>query len=195
MKKRTGIFGGSFDPVHTGHIRSASSFLKSGLIDDLLVLLTPDPPHKRDKDRPSYHHRLQMLRLAFAEIEGVTVSDIETTLPLPSYTLQTVHHLTCAYPDTIFYFCVGEDSLASFDTWYKYEEILKKVDLLAAERPGYSAENIPETIRESVIFVDHVPVDISSTRIRSQSFKEIYDCPQTVIDYILTHRLYDQQMR
>ena len=173
----------------------ARSFLKSGLIDNLLVLLTPDPPHKRNIEKPSYHHRMEMLRLAFSEMERITISDLETTLPQPSYTLQTVNHLTKRYPDTLFYLCIGEDSLASFDTWYNYNEILDKTDLLTAERPGYSAENIPENIRESVIFVDHNPVDISSTRIRSQSFKKNYDCPEPVIDYILTHRLYEQHER
>lgn len=192
MKKRTGIFGGSFDPVHTGHVSLARSYLNSGLIDELLVLLTPDPPHKRNIEKPSYQHRMEMLRLAFSEMERIIISDLETILPQPSYTLQTVNHLTERYPNTRFYLCIGEDSLASFDTWYNYKLILDKSDLLTAERPGYSTEYIPENIRESVIFVDHKPIDISSTRIRNQRLKTNYDCPQPVIDYILTHRLYEQ---
>jgi len=190
VKSRRGIFGGTFDPVHTGHIHSALSFLNSGLIDDLLVLLTPDPPHKDTSGRTPYHHRLEMLRLAFNGVHNVIVSDLETTLPQPSYTLQTVDYLTQANPDTLFYLCIGQDSLSAFHTWYKYEEILAKTDLLVAERPGYPTDQLAETIRESVIFVNHEPVDISSTRIRNRSHAINYHTPQAVIDYILENQLY-----
>lgn len=191
MKKRTGIFGGSFDPVHNGHISLVRSFLKSGLIDDLLILLTPDPPHKKDIKKVSYLHRMEMLKLAFPKTAKITISDLETTLPLPSYTFQTIQYLEKNYPDICYYLCIGEDSLAAFETWYKYEEILARVDLLTAERPGYDTDRIPERIKESVIFADHIPVDLSSTRLRSLGNKGIYDCPQSVIDYIRKHRLYE----
>src|SRR5690625_6428477 len=83
-----------------------------------------------------------MLRLAFNGVHNVIVSDLETTLPQPSYTLQTVDYLTQANPDTLFYLCIGQDSLSAFHTWYKYEEILAKTDLLVAERPGYPTDQL-----------------------------------------------------
>lgn len=166
--------------------------MNSGLIDDLLVLLTPDPPHKKTSDRTAYHHRLEMLGLAFNGINNVTVSDLETSLPQPSYTLQTVGYLTRVYPDTLFYLCIGQDSLSAFHTWYKYEEILEKTDLLVAERPGYPTDQFSETIRESIIFVEHEPVDISSTRIRNRTDAISYNTPQVVIDYILENQLYEK---
>lgn len=147
MTKRTGIFGGSFDPVHFGHLRLARSFLNSGLIDNLLILLTPDPPHKQGVKKSLYHHRLEMLKIAFQNKKNVTISDLEKKLPQPSYSLQTVDHLQAKHPNTQFYLCMGEDSLQHFSTWFKYKEILNKIDLLIAERPGYNAENISEEIK------------------------------------------------
>src|SRR5690625_7638605 len=88
-------------------------------------------------------------------------------------------------PDILLYLSIGQDSLSAFHTWYKYEEILAKTDLLVAERPGYPTDQLAETIRESVIFVNHEPVDISSTRIRNRSHAINYHTPQAVIDYIL----------
>ena len=166
MDKRTGIFGGSFDPVHTGHVSLAKSFLESGLIHHLLILLTPDPPHKQSEIRAGYEDRLAMLKIAFREFENVEISTLEQQLPTPSYTLQTIEYLQDLYPENLFYLCIGEDSLVNFHQWHRYLEILKRLDLIVAERPGYDSQNVSEEIMESVIMVDHHPVEASSTEIR-----------------------------
>lgn len=195
-KKRTGIFGGSFDPVHKGHVALARSFLGSGLIHKLLILLTPDPPHKQNEKKTAYEDRLAMLLVAFKGIDNVKISTLERELPSPSYTLQTIEHLQKSNPDTLFYLCIGEDSLVQFDTWHKYKEILKRVDLIVAERPGYSRQSVSDGILESVIMIDHKPVKASSTEVRqglqqtSRCIDKKTDLPETVRKYIDEKGLY-----
>lgn len=196
MKKRVGIFGGTFDPVHTGHVALARSFLDSGLIDRLLVTLTPEAPHKQGKDKTSFDDRLAMLNLAFDEIEHAEVSTLEQRLPSPSYTLQTIKHLQETHPDTLFYLCMGEDSLVQFHKWYKYKEILKRADLIVAERPDYDYREVSDEILESVIMVDHNPVEASSTDVRQELQAGSYgtgnetEVPEAVRKYIDEKGLY-----
>lgn len=152
---------------------------------------TPDPPHKPGAKAP-FKDRVEMLRLAFSGMDGVTVSDLENRLKFPSYTLQTVKVLQQNDPDTRFYLCIGEDSLASFHEWHRYDELLKRVPLLVAERPGTDSRNIAPDILEKVIFVEHQPVDLSSSKIRkSRSGRQVPELPEEVKTYIQTHQLYD----
>ena len=190
MEKRVGIFGGSFDPVHNGHIQIARSFLKSGLIRQLLVLPTPSPPHKQGLDQADYTHRFEMLKLAFRSIDHIQVSNLEQTLPHPSYTLQTIEHLQREYPGSIFYLCLGEDSLRDFHKWYQYKKILDKVNLLVAKRPEINTTEVAPEILEKTIFIKHEPVSVSSTEIRQTNGHEANDLPPSVADYIKKHNLY-----
>ncbi|NBC66806.1 MAG: nicotinate (nicotinamide) nucleotide adenylyltransferase [Bacteroidetes bacterium] len=190
MEKRVGIFGGSFDPVHNGHIKIARSFLNSGLIRELLILLTPSPPHKQATDQTDFSHRFEMLKLAFQSEEQVRVSDLEKELPQPSYTLQTIKHLQNRYPDAIFYLCLGQDSLRDFHKWHKYKKILERVTLLVASRPDVDTSSVDPEILEKVIFIDHEPVSVSSTEIRNRREEERNELPAAVAEYIERHHLY-----
>lgn len=194
MSERIGVFGGAFDPVHNGHISIALSFLKSNVVHRLLILPTPDPPHKKKDSLTSFQHRLRMLEIAFKDMEKVTVSELENRLPSPSYSLQTINHLQKINPSAVYYLCIGEDSLESFNSWYKYREVLKKSCLLVAERPGYHASKISDDILERAIFVDHHPIAISSTEIRNHTGKRntLYQLsiPDEVREYIAGNNLY-----
>lgn len=188
LKTRVGIFGGSFDPVHKGHVAIARSFLESRLVDQLLILPAAVAPHKKDAEQTPFHHRFEMLKQAFSKTDRVKISDLEAALPEPSYTLQTLRYLKDHYPGTVFFLCLGEDSLQAFSTWHRYKDILEWVPLLAARRPGFdSAEADPE-ILERTIFIDHKPIDISSTGIRNRVNEQLL--PREVVNYIRKHKLY-----
>lgn len=191
---RIGIFGGAFDPVHLGHVKIAGSFLASKIIDKLLVLPTPVSPHKKDQEQTPFEHRYEMLKLAFQEFDKVLVSDLESHLPKPSYTLRTIESLQEKHPQNKYFLCIGEDSLAAFHTWWKYEEILKRTPLIVASRPGTDSSSIAGEILERAIFIDHTEVDVSSTEIREKasmkddSLKLLV--PGSVAHYIFNNKLY-----
>ena len=193
MSARVGLFGGTFDPVHNGHISIARSFLASGLIDEIWILLTPYPPHKTGADHSGYTLRLKMLEAAFRDIEHVSISTIEEQLPKPSYSIQTIRHLKEEYPDTTFYFCMGEDSLSQFHTWKDHHQIVEECELLVAQRPGETHKNVDKEILAQSHFVDHEPLDIASSEIREKvkSGRSVSDeVPESVLKIIEKERLY-----
>lgn len=193
MKRRTGLFGGTFDPVHNGHISIAESFLNSGLIDELWVLLSPYPPHKLEEQRAGYTHRLEMLNMVFGEDSRVQISTVENELPKPSYTVQTVKHLKNVYPRREFFFCMGEDSLSAFHTWKYYREIIEECELIVARRPGAGHKMVEDAVLSKTHFADHDPLDISSTGIKTlvRAGKDISEMvPERVRAYIEKEHLY-----
>ncbi|MTI86661.1 MAG: nicotinate (nicotinamide) nucleotide adenylyltransferase [Balneolaceae bacterium] len=166
MVKRIGLFGGTFDPVHKGHESIADSFLNSEYIDELWVLLTPFPPHKKEQNHAPYKFRLQMLKAVFSAKQNIRISTVENQLPKPSFSVQTIRHLKKNYPENNFLYCMGEDSLAQFNQWKFYQEILEECELLVAHRPGSHHDDVEQKILEKTHFVDHVPLAISSTEVK-----------------------------
>lgn len=164
--KRIGIFGGTFDPVHNGHVAISKSFLNSGHIDELWVFLNPAPPHKPHRGFAPYTARLKMLQAAFREFDNVRISDLEKKLSEPCYTIQTLSHLEQQYPRHEYYLCIGGDSFRSFKSWYKWKEILEQCTLLVADRPAQDDEKASAELWEHALFVEHQPVEVSSSEIR-----------------------------
>ena len=166
--KGIGLFSGSFDPVHNGHVAIAKSFLKSGYLSELWILLTPDPPHKSEKKLTDYDIRLSMLKAAFKSMDKIHLSSIENKLPNPSYTVRTLRYFYNQYIGRQFYLCLGEDSVKNFSKWQNWKEILSYCDLLAARRPSIENIELDEEIAKQTHFVPHEPIDISSTEIRQR---------------------------
>lgn len=187
-----GLLGGTFDPVHKGHFSIARSFLDSKFIGELWVVLTPTPPHKPDESITAYTHRKTMLELAFDDMEDIRISDVESRLPSPSYTIQTIEYLQEKYTEKTFYLCIGEDSLKDFTQWHRWEEILKRCHLLVAARPNVETdiENLPTG---RIHWVDHTPIHISSTELRKKLSQDIDVndlIPEDVLTYIEKKNLY-----
>ncbi|MDZ7714934.1 MAG: nicotinate (nicotinamide) nucleotide adenylyltransferase [Balneolaceae bacterium] len=186
-----GLMGGSFNPVHNGHISIASSFLESDVIDELWILLTPKSPHKDGEKLAGYVHRLEMLKIVFCSWDNVIVSDFERNLPTPSYTIQTISELKKKYPKKSFYLCLGEDSLANFSSWHKWKEILEKVSLLVASRPDFKPTD--KTLLKKAFFVNHDEIAVSSTEVRKKIANGVDVqglIPDSVLKYIKKHNLY-----
>ena len=171
--KKVGLLGGTFDPVHNGHIEIAKSFIGSGYIDELWILLTPFPPHKINKKHVSYEKRLLMLKYAFND-HGFKILSIEKDLPKPSYTYRTIKALKKDNPDCEFFFCLGEDSLSKFHTWKHFDKILDEAELLVAKRPNFDHNSVQNNILKKTTFVEHQPIDISSSSIKSNIDDESY---------------------
>ena len=193
MKNVVGLFGGTFDPVHNGHLAIANSFINSGFITDLWILLTPDPPHKKEIDHTDYQLRYEMLKLNFDRFERIKISTVEKDLPKPSYSLQTVEHLKKENPDYEFFLCIGEDSLMNFHKWKSYQSLLNKVNLLVAERPGFDHSSVDNDILDKCRFVKHTPIEVSSSAIRGNIMegKPVGDYLNAKVEtFIHEHSLY-----
>ena len=134
---RTGVFSGSFNPIHIGHLALANYLCEYGEVDEVWFLVTPQNPFKQKAELLGDDLRLEMVRRAVAGYPRFVASDFEFRLPRPSYTVNTLHHLAEAYPDREFYLIIGADNWASFAQWKSPEEILAHHHLLIYPRRPY----------------------------------------------------------
>lgn len=191
---KIGVFGGTFNPPHNGHIRLAKAAADELKLDKLLVIPSCIPPHKIAAKLADGQERLEMCRLAFGCDPRFEVSPMELERGSMSYTVETLRELKALYPDSELYFIVGSDMLESFDKWYLWQEILSLSVLCAASREeGYNPDlrrfgKLAERIK--IITLD--PLEVSSTQIRNSTGEispELLD--PKVAAYIREHGLYD----
>lgn len=191
---KIGVFGGTFNPPHNGHVRLAKAAADELKLDKLLVIPSCIPPHKIAAKLADGQERLEMCRLAFGCDPRFEVSPMELERGSRSYTVETLRELKALYPDSELYFIVGSDMLESFDKWYLWQEILSLSVLCAASRDeGYSPDlsrfgKLAERIK--IITLD--PLEVSSTQIRNSAGEvssELLD--PKVAAYIREHGLYD----
>ena len=191
---KIGVFGGTFNPPHNGHVRLAKAAADELKLDKLLVIPSCIPPHKIAAKLADGQERLEMCRLAFGCDPRFEVSPMELERGSRSYTVETLRELKALYPDSELYFIVGSDMLESFDKWNLWQEILSLSVLCAASREeGYSPDlsrfgKLAERIK--IITLD--PLEVSSTQIRNSAGEvspELLD--PKVAAYIREHGLYD----
>lgn len=162
-KLRTGIFGGSFNPIHIGHLALANYLCENDYIDELWFLVSPQNPFKQNEKLLDDKTRLRMVNAAVRGYGRFYVSDFEFSLPKPSYTINTLNKLSETYTDRDFYLIIGADNWAAFDRWKSPEEIISKHHVLVYPRLGY---DIPEMLPQNVKAVDSPLIEVSSTFIR-----------------------------
>ena len=188
---KIGLFFGSFNPVHTGHMIIANHLLEYTDLDKIWMVVSPQNPFKEKKSLASNYDRIHLVNLAIEDHLNIKASNIEFDLPKPSYTIDTLTYLYELYPNEEFSLIMGGDNLASFHKWKNYEQILEKHDIYVYRRPGYESEQFND--HERVKFVDAPLLDISATFVRKaiRSEKSIkYLVPTPVYKYLLTSHLY-----
>ena len=173
--ERLAIMGGTFDPVHMGHLRMAHAVQQQLVFDKVVFLPAYIPPHKQTRtDLASWEDRLAMVELGIRDYDDFVVSCLELDRGGVSYTFDTVNRLQDLWPDAKIYVIIGEDSLTSLYTWYKVIELLRMVYFVAAERPGYEGEEGMKRLtraygswaEEKIIHAEIPETAISSTEIR-----------------------------
>lgn len=158
----TGIYGGSFNPIHNGHIQLANLLKNTDSIDEMWLLVSPQNPFKVNADLLDDEARLHLARVAVADVPGVEVCDREFSLPRPSYMYNTLKALSKEHPEREFVLVIGADNWERFPDWYRSKAILSKYRIIIYPRPGYDLQNVPP----KVIIADTPLLDISSTDIR-----------------------------
>lgn len=199
VSRRLGIMGGTFDPIHHGHLVAAQEVATALDLPRVVFIPTRQPPHKREEPSASAEHRLAMVRLATGANPLFEVSPLEVDRPGPSYTVETLRRLTSVYADAELHFIVGMDSLADLPRWHDPGGILRLATLVAVHRPGWRPVNlweleaaVPEAVGR-VCIVEIPELDISSTDIRERigGGRPIrYLVPEAVAAYVVEHGLY-----
>jgi len=197
--QRVGYLGGTFDPPHLGHaIIAREAFLQLDL-DAVMWLITPHPPHKKDREITPVQYRLDMLELATGKLDEFAISSVDLERLPPYYAAETVEIIKSNTPEKDLVYIIGEDSLQDLPEWYEPELFLATIDELAvAPRPGFSTDldvldkKLPG-LQDKVVFLAEVRVEISSSLIRERIKGGIpYDhfLLQEIADYIKKHCLY-----
>lgn len=197
MTKKVAIMGGTFNPIHNGHIKMAKYVVENNLCDEVWFMPNGNPPHKDDEDILDKTHRINMVKLAIEGFDRFKFCDIEVKRVGYSYLVDTLKELCESY-DYEFYFILGADSLEYIEKWYKFKDYAKYTKFLAFGRTGSAdvkdiSKHLLNKYSFDIICVDMPYVDIASTDIR-KSFKSghlaVDFLPEKVYNYILDNELY-----
>lgn len=204
-RKKVGILGGTFDPIHTGHLILAEAAFEAFGLDYVLIMPNGNPPHKPGQVHATMEQRTRMAELAAAGNPHLKVSDFEKTPQDYHYTYETLEFLTEHHPDTDFYFILGADSLVLFHTWMEPERICRCCRILAAARDrmeievlGKHIERLKQDYNASIEPLETPNIDISSNMLRERVRKGRsirYYVPEAVEAYIREQRLYRENHR
>lgn len=189
--KKIGLFFGSFNPIHIGHLIIANYMTNYTELDEVWFVISPHNPFKEKKSLGNMYDRLEMVNLAIADTENLKASDIEFKLPQPSYTIDTLTHLAARYPSKDFFLIMGEDNLAGLPKWKNADIILRDYKIMVYPRPGYQDSDLKN--HPSVIMTETSVMELSSTFLRKSinEGKNIkFYTPDKVIDFIAKKGLY-----
>ena len=190
--RRVGIFGGSFDPPHIGHLIVAQAALDQLELDSVMFVPAFTPPHKLQNDRSPAGARLAMVKLAVKGNARFSVSDFEVRRKGISFTVDTLRHFKSRFENSELFFLIGGDSLSQFFTWKEPEEILNLAQLVVYPRTLQNLSEIPETLPRARVLKGPL-IEISSTDLRLKvSHRESirYFVPESVARYVRAQRLY-----
>jgi len=191
--RKIGILGGTFDPIHLGHLVLAEQVKEKLKLDQVVFIPCFCPPHKTRRKLSPAKDRFCMTRLALEDNPFFSVSDIELKRRGPSYTVDTLRQLKDLYPDSKIYFLTGSDVLNEICTWKDPEQIYKLVKVVIAERPGFDEFDSENHFAKKSIIVKITGMDVSSSQIREKvkKWKSIkYLVPFKVEEYIKRKKLY-----
>jgi nicotinate-nucleotide adenylyltransferase len=212
--KKIGLLGGTFDPVHYGHLQLAQSALEECGLDKVVFIPSAQPPHKNGLSITPFMHRMAMLTLAGGGISDFECNPIEATLPRPSYTIDTLRELRKHYTGSCrLYFMIGADAFLDILTWKSYQEVLHSVNIILSRRKGYSGGELAVLLKKlgykadegswhgddgkkDIYILKKIPDDHSSSAIRAmiengESVQQFL--PRSVIEYIQNNKLYQSK--
>jgi nicotinate-nucleotide adenylyltransferase len=190
---RTGLFFGSFNPIHIGHMAIANYMLEYTDLQELWMIISPQNPFKSKTNLISEFDRIKMVELAIGNDSRIIVSDIEFRLPKPSYTIDTLTYLSERNPSKEFVLLVGSDNLEFFHKWKNYEQLLEQYQLYVYPRPGSGLGSYSD--HKNVKLIKAPLIEISSSFIREsiKNGKNIqHFLPAKVYDYIINNHLYEK---
>jgi nicotinate-nucleotide adenylyltransferase len=207
--ERLGVLGGTFDPIHVGHLAAADAARRALALDRVLLMPSHTPPHRPQQPQASPFHRFAMAALAAQGHDGLAASDLELQAPGPTYTSDTLARLAaCGYRPLQIFFITGADAFAEIDSWRDYPAILDRGHFVVISRPGLPSEALRDRLpalasrmttasevlaSPAIVLVDAATPDVSSTAIRQRSASGLPLnglVPSLVAAHITRHQLY-----
>ena len=191
-KEKIGLFFGTFDPIHNGHLRIAKYFTEEKLADKVWLVVTPENPIKDGSKISSFNHRFKMAKIATEKYDNIIPSDLEVNLKKPNYTIDTLEYISNKLKDIEFSLIIGEDNYKIFDTWKDYKKIINKYKIFIYPRKGTLNENL-HIINQNTMYIGGPRIDLSSTNIRkivsnNSDPKDLIS--NKVMEYINSNKLY-----
>ncbi|MEZ5331212.1 MAG: nicotinate-nucleotide adenylyltransferase [Thermoanaerobaculia bacterium] len=199
---RLGLYGGSFDPIHRGHLDPVREAMEEMALDRVVYLPTAYPPHKGDRELASPFHRYVMVELALLDDPGLIVSPHELVEGV-SYTVETLRHFRRRYPEGELFFLLGSDSFVGLESWREWSELPGLARLIVMRRPGWEEATRPESLSPGladlvaggqVLFAANRPIDAAATTVRRElaEGREVThgELPERVLQYIRKYDLY-----
>lgn len=198
-----GIFGGTFDPIHNGHLYIAHEALEMLNLDYIVFMPSGNPPHKTKRKKTDANIRYELVNMAIREEKRFLLSNFEINNKELSYTYKTLEYFKRLEPETTWHFITGADCLMELHTWKNVDHILENCRLVVFRRPGYSRdeilrekEKVEKMYQKEIVFLDIVPFDISSSKIKEyvQKGKDVsFLLPANVYNTILELNLYNME--
>ncbi|MFH1007341.1 MAG: nicotinate-nucleotide adenylyltransferase [Candidatus Latescibacterota bacterium] len=193
-KTKIGIFGGTFDPIHLGHLITAQEVLTTCSLEKVIFVPSADPPHKESRRLTHAEDRLKMVSLAIARDSRFEVSAIELERPGKSYTVDTLRQMGTSFGAKVgLCFIIGADNVPEIRTWKQPEVIFDLAEVIVATRPGFEPHSMDEPFVERMTFVSTPEIALSSTEIRrrvKRGWPIGYWVSEAVVQYIADNRLY-----
>jgi len=213
-EKRIGIFGGTFNPIHQGHLRGAEEIREAFRLQEVIFIPAAIPPHKRMRGIIEIHHRFEMVRLAILKNPRFRASDVELKRPGKSYSIDTIRHFLKEYPDSHLFFILGRDAFMEIETWKDFQGLFSLSSFIVMARPGFHETSHGAQLPKGLIrffrydqklkawlhpsghalhFEEITFLDISSTKVREliEEGKSVkYLIPAEVEAYVQKHGLY-----
>lgn len=196
MKKKVGLYGGTFNPVHFGHLNLAIELKEKQGLDEVWILPARLSPLRQQEKQVSAEHRFKMAELAFGEIPGFFIKNEELIREAPSYTIDTIRIFKNSYPEIAFFLLMGEDTLANLHKWKDWMEILQSVHLLIGTRNSQKnntqfSDEFANAIKQACIVTSRMEISASNLRERLANKRYCgHLCPSKVLDYIYENQLY-----
>ena len=193
---RIGLFFGSFNPIHTGHMIIANIVLETTDVEQIWFVVSPQNPFKKNKNLLSEYNRIDMVREAIYDDYKFRASDVEFAMPKPSYTVETLIYLSDKHPEHSFKLIIGGDNLASFPKWKNHEVILENYGLIVYPRPNALTSHLLEN--DNVEIIEAPEMGISATLIRKMVRDKLsvkYLVPEGVREMIESRRYFIGEMK
>ena len=188
-----GLYFGTFDPIHRGHINIVNFLIDNSLVEKVWFVVTPESPDKSSNNLTDFIHRYEMVKIEVKDNNNLLASDVELKLEKPNYTINSLRYISNAFPDNNFSLIMGEDNLINFKKWKNYKEIMNNFKIYVYPRKTRLKRDIKLLISNNIEMIEAPLIDLSSTNIRNIINDKNYAkqfISDNIYKYITTNNLY-----